>query len=402
MYDYDVIVIGARVAGSPTAMLLARRGYRVLLLDRATFPHDTISTQLIQTPGVAHLARWGLLERLVETGCPPIHRFAFDFGPFAIKGLSGGLKGGSPSYAPRRNILDHLLVTAAAEAGAEVREGFAVRELLWEDGQVVGVRGQAATGQTCTERARLVIGADGRHSLVAQAVEAPMYEVRPPLSFAYYSYWSGLDAESTMRAYLRPGRAIIALPTHADQTLIGVQWPHAEFGVFREDVEGNFLDTLELAPELAERVRGATRESRFLGTADLPNFFRTPFGPGWALVGDAGYHRDPALGHGISDAFRDAELLAEAVDVGFQGRLPLANALAAYQQRRDQQARPLYELITQLATLAPPPPEVGALLAAMAGSQPEMDRFIAMTAGELPVPEVLGPPNAARLLGTAA
>jgi flavin-dependent dehydrogenase len=395
MYDYDAIVIGARVAGSPTAMLLARRGYRVLLLDRATFPHDTISTQLIQTPGVAHLTRWGLLERLVQTGCPPIHRFDFDFGPFSISGPSGALDGGSPSYAPRRSILDHLLVTAAAEAGAEVREGFAVRELLWDDGQVVGVVGQDATGRTWTERARIVIGADGRHSLVAQAVEAPLYEVRPPLSFAYYSYWSGVDAESTMRAYLRPGRAIIALPTHADQVLIGVQWPHAEFEAFRENVEGNFLDTLELAPALAERVRGGRRESRFLGTADLPNFFRRPFGPGWALVGDAGYHRDPALGHGISDAFRDAELLAEAVDLGLQARLPLAHALRCYQQRRDEQARPLYELITQLATLAPPPPELSALLAAMAGRQPEMDRFIAMTAGELPVKEVLGPATAA-------
>src|SRR5690349_18589654 len=134
---YDVIVIGARCAGSPVAMLLARRGHRVLLVDRATFPSDTVSTHMIHPPGVACLRQWGLADRMAATGCPPIDRYAFDFGPVTLAGAPGA--GDSPAgYAPRRVLLDKLLVDAAAEAGAEVREAFTVEEVLAEDGRIVG------------------------------------------------------------------------------------------------------------------------------------------------------------------------------------------------------------------------------------------------------------------------
>jgi 2-polyprenyl-6-methoxyphenol hydroxylase-like FAD-dependent oxidoreductase len=192
------------------------------------------------------------------------------------------------------------------------------------------------------------------------------------------------------------------LPTHDDQTLVSIQQPHAEFSAFRADIEGNFCRTLQMAPRLADRVNAGRREARFAGTADLPNFFRVPFGPGWALVGDAAYHRDPTLGHGISDAFRDAELLTEALDAGLQGRVPLAEALADYQRQRDRQARPLYELITQLAKMEPPSAQLGQLLAAIADRPEETSRFFAATAGALPVEDVFGPANAARLLGPVA
>src|SRR5262245_1155789 len=157
---FDVIVIGARCAGSPTAMLLARKGYRVLVVDRATFPSDTVSTHLVHPLGAAALSRWGLLDRLTTTGCPPIHTYTYDFGPFTIAGAPG-TDTAPVAYCPRRTILDKVLVDAAAEAGAEIREGFTVDEILIEDGRAVGIKSRSNHGSDI-ERARVIIGADGR------------------------------------------------------------------------------------------------------------------------------------------------------------------------------------------------------------------------------------------------
>ena len=184
--SYDAIVLGARCAGSPTAMLLARRGYRVLLVDRVTFPSDTISTHVVHPMAIAALSRWGLLERLTVTGMPPLDTYAFDFGPFTIEGAPG-TKEFPVAYCPRRTVLDKLLLDAAEEAGAEVREGFVVNEVLVDDGRVIGIRGSGPSGQTVNEHARVVIGADGRNSIVAQTMRAERYNERPPLLAIYYA-----------------------------------------------------------------------------------------------------------------------------------------------------------------------------------------------------------------------
>src|SRR5215218_5108220 len=176
---YDAIVVGARCAGSPTAMLLARKGYRVLVVDRATFPSDTLSTHVLQPLAVRALERWGLAARLVATGCPPIHTYSFDFGAFTLAGTPG-TDGAPVAYCPRRIVLDKLLVDGAAESGAEIREAFTVDEVLFEDGSVVGIKGHSKGAAAVTERARVVIGADGRHSLVAAAVKAEHYNDKPP------------------------------------------------------------------------------------------------------------------------------------------------------------------------------------------------------------------------------
>src|SRR5262245_17511978 len=189
---YDAIVVGARCAGSPTAMLLVRKGYRVLLVDRATFPSDTMRNHYIQRPGVLHLHRWGLLDRLIATGCPPIRHQRFDIGDFPLKQTVESHDGVDADYAPRRYVLDPLLAEAAGAAGAEVRLGFSVRELLFDGDRVVGITGQTRGGGAVSERARLVVGADGLHSLVARLVRAPEYDAVPPLACGYYSYFAGV------------------------------------------------------------------------------------------------------------------------------------------------------------------------------------------------------------------
>jgi flavin-dependent dehydrogenase len=398
--QYDVIVVGARCAGSPTAMLLARRGYRVLLVDRASFPSDTLSTHVIHAPGVAALRRWGLLGQVVASGCPPIRTYSFDLGPLAIRGTPRPHDGVATAYAPRRTALDKILVDAAGHAGVEVRERFAVQEVVVEEGTVVGVRGHGANGKTVLERARVVIGADGRNSLVARAVGARSYHQKPKLAWAAYTYWSDLPVDG-MQSVFRPGRAGWgAMPTNDGLTVLIVGWPHAEAAAYRADVEGNYLATLELVPEFAERVRAANRQERFKGGA-VPNFLRTPFGPGWALVGDAGYTKDPVTAQGISDAFRDAELCSAALDQTFAGGRPFAEPMTAYQHTRDAQVLGIYELTAQFASLKPPPEEVQQLLGAVAGNREAMDAFVSVIAGTLSPGEFFDPANIEHILRAA-
>jgi 2-polyprenyl-6-methoxyphenol hydroxylase-like FAD-dependent oxidoreductase len=400
--EYDAIVVGARCAGSPTAMLLARRGYSVLLLDKATFPSDTMSTHFIHAPGVAALARWGLLDQLEATGCPPVMTYSYDFGPFSIAGSPRPADGEARGFGPRRTVLDALLVEAAAEAGAEVREDFTVEGVVMEDGRVIGIRGHARGGSTVTERAKIVIGADGKHSGVAKAVDAAKYNELPKRSAAYYSYWSDLptqDFETHIRAEHSRGWGV--LPTHDDLTCVVVGWPVAQFAANKRDVEGNYMRTFDLAPEFAERVRSATRESRIVGTGDQPNHFREPFGPGWALVGDAGYHKDAITAMGINDAFRDAEGLAAALDDSLAGRRPYDEAMVGYQRARDEAALPVFGLTCDFARIEPPPPEMGQLLAAVSQSQEAMDGFASVMATTLPAPEFFGPQNAGRIMAAA-
>jgi flavin-dependent dehydrogenase len=396
---YDVIVVGARCAGSPTAMLLARRGYRVLLLDRATFPSDTISTHLIHPPGVAALKKWGLLDRLLSTNCPAIDTYAFDMGPFIISG-SPGTEESPVSYGPRRTVLDKLLVEAAAEAGAEVRTGFTVDEVLAEAGAVVGIRGHGTAGSAVVEHSRVLVGADGLYSLVARTVVPEQYHEKPQLEASYYSYWSGLPMNGRFEAYDRGDRVWAAWPTNEDLTLVIVGWPYAQFEANKTDIEGHYLKAFDRAPAFEERIRAAKREERFVGAA-VPNFFRKPFGPGWALVGDAGYHKDFMTAQGITDAFRDAELCASAIDESLSGTRPFDVAMSAYQSSRDEQVLPMYEFTCQFASLEPPPPEMQQLFGAIHRNQEAMDGFARVFAGVTSPALFFSEENVGRIFGAA-
>ncbi len=399
---YDAIVVGARCAGSPTAMLLARRGYRVLLLDKATFPSDTMSTHHVHPPGVAALDRWGLLQRLEATGCPKVEKYSFDFGPLAISGSPQPIDGIAHGYCSRRTVLDKLLVDAAVEAGAELREGFTVAEVVASDAAVTGIRGHEKGGADVSEQAKVVIGADGRHSLVAKTVKPEQYNERRSHLAMYYAYWSDLPSggfDTYIRAENRRGWAVI--PTHDDLTVMPFGWPVEEFKANRGDIEGNFFASMDHAPEFAEQVRAAKRESKFIGSAELPGYFRKPFGPGWALLGDAAYHKNPITAMGINDAFRDAELVAGALDDAFTGRRSYEEAMTGYQQTRDREAGPVYEFTDDFAQLQPPPPELQQLIGAMHGNQEAMDGFVSVQASTRPAPEFFAPENVGKIMAAA-
>jgi 2-polyprenyl-6-methoxyphenol hydroxylase-like FAD-dependent oxidoreductase len=374
---YDAIVVGARCAGAPTAMLLARQGHRVLLVDRDAFPSDIFRAHFVRLPATRALARWGLLDQVLATGCPPMVRYTTDFDDFSLSGCPSRPDDVPPEIAPRRKTLDPVLVQAAVEAGAELRERVVIEDLLWDDGRVVGARGRSGGG-TFEERATIVIGADGQHSLVARKVGAANRQFAPPLTFAYYTYWADVPLEGLVVVQrAEAGRAVIAFPTNDGLSLVAVQGRIDDFAAFRADLEGAYHRGLDLADadDLAMKVRSGRRAERFQGTADLPNFVREGTGPGWVLVGDAGYHRDPLLAMGISDAFRDVEALAEAVDRGLRGEIGLDDALAGYEHERVAAAEAGFTTTVQACALGPMPPEFLALRGRLRGNQAAIDAF---------------------------
>jgi 2-polyprenyl-6-methoxyphenol hydroxylase-like FAD-dependent oxidoreductase len=397
---YDVIVVGARVAGAATAMLLARQGLRVLAVDRVSFPSDTISSHQLQVPGVALLERWGLLGRLTAAGTPPTRRVRFDAGDgMVMSGRFPVYEGADALYSPRRTLLDTILVEAAREAGAEVRENFRVTQLTGSGSRLTGIRGGARGHPEVTEAASLVIGADGKRSLVAGAVGARRYRERPVRSFASYSYWSGVPV-SGGELYQRPGRAVAVFPTNDELTMVYVAAPMTEFASARADLEGHYLRTLDLCGDLGERVRCGSRAERLRTTPDQPNTFRCSHGPGWALAGDAGVVMDSISAQGMTNALRDASYLSAAVATGLGGSRPLACALHDHQRRRDRAIRGMYDFTVGLAAFSPSRPAQRLFLAAVAADQQETDRFLGAFAGIVPPGDYFTPATLVRVLGS--
>jgi flavin-dependent dehydrogenase len=396
-YDYDAVVVGARCAGAATAMLLARKGHRVLLVDRARFPSEIPHGHFIHRHGPPRLARWGLLDGIVATGCPPVTTMTSHFGDFPLVARDLVVDGVACGYGPRRALLDKLLVDAAVAAGAELREGLAVESLLTDGDGVVGVR---AAGGTAI-RARLTIGADGKHSRVARAVKAPAYEVVPTLACWYFTYFRDVPEAQFEMHVLARRRVIFAHPTNDDLLAVFVGWPIDEFASLRADPETGFMAAVDLAPGLGERVRAGRRAERFYGTGDLPNFLRRPFGPGWALVGDAGCHKDPFLALGVCDALRDAELLADAAGDGLSGARPLEAALAGYEQQRDDATLPDYHDNIRMARLGPIPPDVLQLRRALLDKPADTTRFMLARNGRISYGAFFNPQNLERVLAGA-
>jgi 2-polyprenyl-6-methoxyphenol hydroxylase-like FAD-dependent oxidoreductase len=396
---YDAIVVGARCAGSPLAMLLARKGYRVLLLDRASFPSDMrMSTHFIHQPGIAQLERWNLLDRIASSGCPPVMGYTYDFGEFALMGAPPACQHVTAAYAPRRTVLDNILVDAAVESGVELREQFSVEALAEDNGRVTGVRGSAANGRATAEETSIVIGADGMNSLVARCVRAPQYNTVARRQLTYFSYWSGVEIEG-LEFYPRDYRAVYGWNTNDGLALVGVNWALEQFPTLPAGIEESFFAVVDqAAPSLAARLRAGRREERWSG-GSIPGFFRKPYGPGWALVGDAGYKMDPCTAAGITNAFRDAELLAEAIDDGLASRRPLEEALAEYERLRNAVATPIYEFACQSALFEPATDQMKQLLSALRDDPVETSHFFGLLAQTTPIREFLNPDNLTRIVG---
>jgi 2-polyprenyl-6-methoxyphenol hydroxylase-like FAD-dependent oxidoreductase len=397
---HDVIVVGTRVAGAATAMLAARAGLRVLAVDRASFPSDTLSTHQVQVPGVAALRRWGLLGRLVAAGTPATRRLRFDAGQVVLDGCYPAWEGADALYSPRRLLLDQILIDAAREAGAEVRHGFQANELAWDGGRVTGIRGRGRGGARVTETAPLVVGADGKRSLVARSTGAIRYRVRPVRTMASYSYWAGVPTAGGGEIYRRPGRAVAVFPTNDGLTMVYLARPAAEFPAARHDLAGHYLAGLDGCGDLAARLQAGQRAERVRSTPDLPTSMHVPYGPGWALVGDAGLVLDPVSAQGITRAFLDAERLTQAIVAGLGGGTGgLDRALAGYHRARDRSVRSVYNLTGQIARLRPAGPGERLLYAALAGRPDEISRFFGVLAGTEPLRRYRSASGLARLTG---
>jgi flavin-dependent dehydrogenase len=394
---YDAIVIGARCAGAATAMLLARQGHRVLLLERGVIPSDMHRGHFIHRHGPKRLADWGLLEKIVATNCPPLTTHLTDFGDFSLIARDVRVGNVAWGYGPRRRQLDQVLVEAAIEAGAEFRPSFLVEDCLWHGDRVEGIRGRdLRTRASSTEKALITIGADGRNSTLARAVSAPSYEETPALACYYFSYWSGVPTEG-FEWYLRKDRVIFGFLTNDNSFAIFIGWPINKFSSVKADIEGEFMRVVDLIPGFAERVRSGRREERFYGAADLPNFLRRPFGPGWALVGDAGCHKDPMMAHGICDAFRDADFLSTAIHEAFSGQRPLGEALLGYETRRNDATLAEYRENIAAARFTPISPELLQLRLALRGNQEGTKRFVMMLEGWISQEEFFNPENLERI-----
>jgi flavin-dependent dehydrogenase len=365
-------------------MLLARAGMRVLLVDRAEPGTDTLSTHALMRGGVLQLAKWGLLDTLIATGTPAITQTCFDYGTHAITVPVKAAAGVPALYAPRRTVLDTLLAGQAAAAGAEVAFGVNISRVLRDQhGRVCGVTGRGRRRGTFHAHAPLVVGADGLRSTVARAVNAPMTRRGRNAAAVWYAYVTGL-ANQGYRWFYRPRAAAGLIPTNDDVTCVFAAMPADLFTMYSHRDRWRALTDAfaRAAPNAAAELHSATPVGPVRGWPGVPGFSRKVHGPGWALVGDAGYFKDPASTHGITQALRDAELLADAIVAGHGGSEPISDALARYEHIRDELSVDLFSVTDALVSFTWDQEELERLLrrlsSAMSGEVELLSRTMAI------------------------
>jgi 2-polyprenyl-6-methoxyphenol hydroxylase-like FAD-dependent oxidoreductase len=399
--QFDVIVVGARCAGAPLAALLARQGLQVAMVERASFPQDTLSTHVFQAPGINLLARLGVLERVLDTGAEWTSHLDFrqnDFQARAVFPARPGDVGGGMSV--RRFMLDPIVADAAAEAGADVMMATKVVGLTHADGRVTGVRA-VADGDERRLGARLVVGADGRSSTIARLTGSRKYHVVPSERFAYWGFFEGAQPEPEPTAVFHhwAGRAVIATPTDSGLYQVIVLPDNRFLPEFRADRERAFMEHANACAPVAERLVGASRVGKLFGLLKFDSYFRESAGPGWALVGDAGQFKDPTPGQGMTDAFRQAEALAAAICAAAGGSdAELDGAVVAWARWRDQDAFEHHWLACDLGAAGPMPTVISETMR-RADRSGELDGFINIFQHRVKPSQVVTP---SRLVATTA
>jgi 2-polyprenyl-6-methoxyphenol hydroxylase-like FAD-dependent oxidoreductase len=397
---FDVIVVGARCAGSTLATLLARQGIQVALVERVKFPRDTLSTHIFQAPGINVLARLGVLDQVRATGAEPIRRLDFRQDEYAARATlpaRPGDVGGVMSV--RRFLLDTILAEAASGAGADVMMETNVTALV-RNGRVAGVRVRSG-GSERELAARLVVGADGRNSAVGKLTGARKYHIVPSERFAYWAFFEGTDpsAEPELVFHHWDGRVVIACPADSGLYQVIVIPENRLLPQFRADLERGFMDQALGCAPVADKLSGARRVGKLQGTIRWESFFRESAGPGWALVGDAGQFKDPTPGQGMTDAFRQAEAMAPAIAGSIGGSdAEIDAALAAWARWRDRDAFEHHWMACDLGAAGRSPTLVPAMMGRLE-RQGEVEGFLNVIQHRLVPSKVFTPP---RLLSTAA
>lgn len=394
----DVVVVGGRVSGAPLAMLLARKGHKVMLLEKQVFPKDVLSTHFIWPRGMSYLQRWGLAERvLAKTPHGTVVELNMEGAKLKgtvparfLKDRFQQLHGDSLNVietwsGPRRYFLDQILLDGAKEAGVDVREGVSFTNVLAENGTVTGVTAASATGTPFDVKATLVVGADGRFSNVAKKVGAKPLTVRERSSFAYYSYFPGLNGVG--QSVSRRGRLGAAVfPTNDGAHMGLVYGPSTWWDDFRADPENNFFKAFDFcSPENGEALRGSKREDTFKACATMPAFLRQQFGPGWALAGDAGAFHDQVTAMGMTHAFRDSELLAAAIHQSLAGELPMMESLTRYDQKRTADHNEYFEVVCKIAEMNVFSKAEVQYFRDIQGNQEQIDELLARFSDTLPM-----------------
>jgi 2-polyprenyl-6-methoxyphenol hydroxylase-like FAD-dependent oxidoreductase len=357
---HDVVVVGARAAGAATAMLLARAGLDVLVVDRSRYGSDTLSTHALMRLGVVQLHRWGVLDDVIAAGTPAVRTTTFTYADEEVRITIKPSHGVDALYAPRRTVLDRILVDAARAAGVSFAYGTSITDVVRDrTGRVVGVEGYDSRGRSVRYDARMIVGADGLRSVVADAVGARTERRGTATTAIVYGYWADLPTDG-YRWVFRPDACAGLIPTNDGHTCAFAASTPERIGRGGMDVLHDVVRAAE--PDFARRLVVATPPRGVRTFGGVPGYMRVPWGPGWALVGDASHWKDPLGAHGLTDALRDAEILARAIITIATGRATESDALDHYHRTRNQLSFPLFDVIDTIATMRWTDAEIPALL----------------------------------------
>lgn len=318
---FDVVVVGARCAGSPLGTLLARAGLKVAVVDQVTFPRTTLSSHLMEADGLLFLKQLGLYEPIEKTGVRFMRHVDTRLGDLRIvtEFPLGAEDLGGAAFL-RRHLLDAILADGAAEAGADMRMGTKVIDVLRERGRVAGVR-VSRDGTESNLRAPLVVGADGRSSTIARLCGARRYNVEPNTRSYYFTFFENADpAYDDLFVFHRWGdRMVWAGAADSGLYLVGVSPEVHERDWFKRNTEAGLMEHMRSCEPTREALRNARRATKIFGIVRFDAYFREASGPGWVLAGDSGHFKDPALGRGIGDAFIQVERLAPTIVAALGG-----------------------------------------------------------------------------------